>query len=96
MVLVMSISAFGIVSKGDSMTSKNPGESVKVEQIDGSDLGVTEEWARGICRGVKVSAAAEALNVEPSLPAVIEALTGSLPPLAQSRAAAICREELVT
>lgn len=71
-------------------------EWVEVEQVDNSDLVSVEEWAKGICRGVSVKEAAEALNVDPTLSAVVNDLTESLPESTRRRAAEICRAELIT
>jgi hypothetical protein len=76
------------------VSNKNKIEWVEGAHIDEDNLVSVEEWARGICRGVTVAEAAEDLHVEPSLTAVIDALTRSLPASTRERAAEICRAGL--
>ena len=99
LVLTALVSYVLLIDSGTGVqpvAEKRQKEWVEVEQVDKNDLAKVELWAKGICRGVSVKEAAEALNVDPSLPSVISALTESLPETTRERAAAICRAELIT
>jgi hypothetical protein len=53
------------------------------------------EWAHAICHDITVAEAAEALGVEPSRSAVINALVGSLPSNTCEVAKKICESKLL-
>jgi hypothetical protein len=64
--------------------------------IDSEDAKAMEEWARGMCRGIKIDHAAKELDAEPTVPAVAKALIGNISENASVRAAALssCEVEL--
>lgn len=65
-----------------------------VEEIDPRDSDALLQWAEGICMGLDIAAAAEAMNVAPTAEAIVGALTDSLPDDIRHEAIAVCYRAL--
>lgn len=65
-----------------------------IEEIDSTDKVALQSWARDVCQGLNIDTAAEALNVEPTVDAVVGALTDSLPRDIRKEVAKVCFEAL--
>jgi len=65
------------------------------EFIDVNDHDAVLRWAREICRDISVDEAARLLHTEPTLQAVVDVLTSSLPDSSRTEAAKICEAELL-
>jgi hypothetical protein len=65
-----------------------------LEEIDPSDRDALATWARDICAGLDIEAAAEAINVAPTADAVVAALTNDLPAEIRKDIATVCFDSL--
>lgn len=65
-----------------------------IEEIESTDREGLSTWARDICTGLDIEAAGEAMNVAPTVDAVVTALTSDLPEGLREDIATICFESL--
>lgn len=61
-----------------------------VEEIDPTDVVGLSAWASELCHELDISSAAEAINAEPTVDAVVAALTESLPEGVRAEVAKVC------
>lgn len=67
-----------------------------IEEVRPTDRDGLVAWARGICHGLDIEAAAKAINVAPTADAVVGALTDSLPSDIRNEISKVCFEALAT
>lgn len=85
---------YGLSVHSSNKENASMKESWTIEEVAPTDKDGLLVWAHSICHGLDIDAAAEAMNVEPTRDAVVDALTKSLPSDLRGEVVDVCLKAL--